>query len=395
MHPILLCFLLTAATPPFEVQTLDGQTLVGPLVEMTAERLTIDAAGGRKSLEIERLVSISSRQKPAAASPDAGLVVELTDGSIIQAQQYVAQAARAKISLIGGQMLETPTSIVRTVQLQQPSPALAAEWARLLGMNADSDLLVVRKNDSLDYHKGVLHDVTEDAVRFELDGEVLPVKRSKIYGIAYRHGVPQNRLPAICRITDAAGSQWSVRSLSLPEKLQWTTPAGLDVAQAVDKIVQIDFSGGKIVYLSDLKPESVRWTPYFGPGKPPAAVEQFYAPRYDRNFDGGPLLLSGTPYHKGLALHSRTEIMYRLSGPFSHFRAVVGIDDAVRPSGKARLTVRGDDNVLLDAVIAGSEAPRNIEFGLAAVRRLTIVVDFADSLSTGNDLLLCNARLSK
>jgi hypothetical protein len=395
MHHILLSLLLTAATPPFDVQTLDGQTLVGPLVEMTAERLTIDAAGGRKSLEMERLVSISSRQRPATAPPVAGLVVELTDGSIIQTQQYVAQAARARISLIGGQVLETSTGIVRTVQLQPPSPALAAEWARLLGVNADSDLLVVRKNDNLDYHKGVLHDVTEDAVRFELDGEVLPVKRSKVYGIAYRHGIPQNRPTTICRITDAAGSQWPVRSLSLAEKLQWTTPAGLDVAQVMDKIVQIDFSSGKIVYLSDLKPESVRWTPYFGPGKPPAAVEQFFAPRYDRGFDGGPLLLSGRQYHKGLALHSRTELMYRLPGPFSRFRAVAGIDDAVRPSGKARLIVRGNDNVLLDAVIAGSEAPREIDFSLAGVRRLTVVVDFADSLSTGNDLLLCNPRLSK
>jgi hypothetical protein len=395
MHQFFLCLLLTAATPPFEVQTLDGQTLVGPLVQLTAERLTIDAAGGRKSLETERLVSIAAQQKSVAARAGSGIVVELTDGSIILAQQYVAQAAKAKISLADGQVLETPTSMVRTVQWQPPTAALTAEWTRLLGMNADSDLLVVRKDQSLDYHKGVLHDVTEDAVRFELDGEVLPVKRSKIHGIAYRHGASPSWPPAICRITDAAGSLWLVRSLSLTEKLQWTTPAGLNVAQPMGQIVQIDFSGGKIVYLSDLKPESARWTPYFGTGKPLAAVEQFYAPRYDHNFDGGPLLLSGTPYRKGLSLHSRTEIVYRLPGPFSRFHAVAGIDDAVRPSGKTRLIVRGDGNMLLDTVIAGSETPRNIEFSLAGVRRLTIVVDFADSLSTGNDLLLCNARLSK
>jgi beta-galactosidase len=107
------------------------------------------------------------------------------------------------------------------------------------------------------------------------------------------------------------------------------------------------------------------------------------------------LLLAGTSYRKGLALHGHTEIMYRLPGSFSHFRAVAGIDDAVRPSGKTRLVVRGDDNVLLDVVILGNDAPRNIELNVASVRRLTIVVDFADSLSAGNDLLLCNARLSK
>ena len=208
MYQVFLCLLLTAAAPPFEVETLDGQTLVGTLVEVTADRLTIDATGGRKSLETERLMSVVSRRKPATLRPDSGIAVELTDGSIVRGRQYVAQGDRAKISLADGQALEMPAHIVRTVQLQRPSAALAAEWARLVGMNADSDLLVVRKEESLDYHKGVVHDVTEDAVRFELDGEVLPVKRSKIYGIAYRHGAPANQPAAICRIMDAAGSQW-------------------------------------------------------------------------------------------------------------------------------------------------------------------------------------------
>jgi hypothetical protein len=254
---------------------------------------------------------------------------------------------------------------------------------------------VVRKGDSIDYHKGVLHDVTADTVRFEVDGEVLPIKRSKVFGFARRHGAEAKMPPPVCRITDTAGSQWMVRSLSGAEKLQWTTPAGLSVVQAANKIVQIDFSGGKIVYLSDLKPESVHWTPYFGAGKPLGAVEQFYAPRYDHNFDANPLQLAGVQYRKGLALHCRTEIVYRLPGPFGHFRAVVGIDDAVRPGGKARLIVRGDEKVMLDALITGVEAPRILDLDLTAVRRLTIVVDFGDNLTTGEYLLLCNARLSK
>ncbi len=433
MNSILLAIILTAAAPPpFTVQTLDGQTLVGPLVELTADRLGVDAADGRVSLETERVLSISAKQTPVPIRQVPGVVVELTDGSTILARQYVVQGTQAKITLSEGDVLAMPTSIVRTVQLQRESAALAAEWARLLNMKIDSDVLVVHKGESLDYHKGVLHDVTEDAVRFDLDGEVLPVKRSKVYGFAYRHGAEAELPPAVCRITDSAGSQWSVRSLSIlpspagrgaggeggdgnrnqptnlpanrphPNPLptgvgtfQWTTPAGLSVAQAADKIVQIDFSGGKIVYLSDLKPESVRWTPYFSAGKPPATVEQFYAPRFDRNFDAGPLQLGGTPYSKGLALHSRTEIVYRLPGQFSRFRAVVGIDDAVRPGGKTRLVIRGDGQELLNAAVAGSDAPRPVDLDLTGMRRLTIVVDFGDTLSAGGYLLLCNARLSK
>ena len=105
--------------------------------------------------------------------------------------------------------------------------------------------------------------------------------------------------------------------------------------------------------------------------------------------------MGGTPYPKGLALHSRTEIVYRLPARFSRFRAVVGIDDAVRRGGKTRLVIRGDGQELLNAAVAGSDAPRPVDLDLTGVRRLTIVVDFGDSLSAGGYLLLCNARLSK
>ena len=424
MNAILVAILMTAAAPPqFEVRTLDGQTLVGRLTELTADRLTIESADSRVSLETQRVLAVSARQEATVARPISGIVVELHDGSVILGRQFVAHGAQAKITLPSGDVLELATGIVRTVQSAAGiRHAQRAEWTRLVGRKAEGDLLVVQKDQAIDYHEGVLHDVTEDAIQFELDGELLPVKRSKVYGFAYRHRAEAELPPALCRITDAAGSKWSVRSLELPSPfgrgaggegktpadrphphplplgegtMHWTTPAGLSVARALDQIVQIDFSGGKIVYLSDMKPEEVRWTPYFDAGKPPSAVAQFYAPRCDRNFDGGPLQLGNTQYRKGLALHGRTELVYRLPDRFSRFLAMVGIDDAVRPGGKVRLVVRGDGRELLDAVVAGSDAPRSLNLDMTGVRRLTILVDFGDSLGTGDYLFLCNARLSK
>ena len=49
----------------------------------------------------------------------------------------------------------------------------------------------------------------------------------------------------------------------------------------------------------------------------------------------------------------------------------------------------------LDATLAGKDASRPVDLDLTGVRRLTIVVDFGESLGMGDYLLLCNARLSK
>jgi hypothetical protein len=395
MNALLLAVVLSAA-PPFELQPLDGPSVVGSLVELTPDRATVDTAGRRVTLETEKLAAIASQKKPKKfASADAGIVVELVDGSTIVAKQFTTEAAQATITLSEGDTLTAPTKIVRSVRLQRNSGPLADEWTRLLGQKADSDLLVVRKDQNIDYHKGVLHDVSKDAVQFDLDGEMLPVKRSKVFGFAYRHGAEAELPSAVCRISDFAGSLWSVRTLALSEKLRWTTPAGLDAIQPLDAIAQIDFSGGKIVYLSDLKPEIVRWTPFFDAGKSPPAVEQFFAPRYDRGFDSATLVLGGKEYRKGLALHSRTELMYRLPDRFGRFRAMAGVDDAVRPGGKVRLVIRGDGKDLLDTPISGNDAPRPVDVDLTGVRRLTIVVDYGEGLSAGDYLLLCNARLTK
>jgi len=395
MCSLLIAAMLAAAPPEVEVQTLDGRTLSGPIVELDSEKATVETAEGRVSLAIQKLMGLAPKQKPAAAEDAPGAQIELVDGSSLAARKYTVSKGRARIALSDQQTVELPTESVQTARLQPHADEVAAEWSRIVGMETRSDLLVVRKDDNLDYHKGVVRDVTESVVQFELDGEVLPVKRSKVYGLVY-HRAATGKLPeTICRITDAGGSQWSVRSLSLSGELKWTTPSGVTVSRPLLLLSQLDFSRGKVVYLGDLKMESVKWTPYFGTAKGLPIIEQFYSPRKDTNLASKPLLLAGQRYEKGLALHSRTEVVYRLPGRFSRFKATAGIDDGVRPHGNVRLVIRGDEKVLLETALGGTDPPRQIDLDLSGVRRLGVLVDFGEELDVADHLNLCNARIIK
>jgi hypothetical protein len=397
MNAIFLAVLLTSAAPSFEASALDGQTTVGTIDALTAERLTIAADKGPRSIPTAKLLTISRSPRVGPPPDAAAVIVELTDGSVMHGTQYVASGDKARVTLTGGEVVDVPTRIVRTVLCgNTDSQSLRSEWAQVAGMKTDADLLVVRSGDALDYHKGVLHDVTKESVRFDLDGEILPVKRSKVYGFVYRRE-PSAGLPsAVCRITDTSGSQWPVRSLALAAtKLNWTTPAGLSVSQRLENVARIDFSSGKLLYLGDMQAESVAWTPFFAGRELLPTMKRFYAPRIDRGFDSLPLRLGKTEYRKGLAIQSRTELVYRLPERFSRFLAVAGIADAVRPGGKARLVIRGDDKVLFEAGFSGSAPPQPIDLDLSGVRRLTILVDFEAGLNVGSQLLLCNARVVK
>lgn len=395
MWHIFLSLLLSAVSPAFEVQTLDGRTLLGSLTELSADRLVLQTTNGPLSLETEKLLALSLKHSPAASSTAPGAWIELVDGSTIVALQYTVQGSQARIALLSGEVIETPASTIRTVRLQSESAAVAEQWSDIMDKKLEGDLLIVRKGDNLDYHQGVLLDVSPDTVKFQLDGDVLAIKREKVQGFVYHHPSGEALPNPICTVVDTYGSHWRIHKIALEEKLQCVTPAGLMFSYSPEMVSQIDFSRGKIIYLSDLKPESIAWTPLFSTAKTFSSLQQFYAPRLDRNFESNPLQVAGTEYSKGLAIHSRTEINYRLPGSFNRLKAVAGIDDSVRPHGNVRLVIRGDNKTLLDTFIVGTDDPKPIDLDISGMRRLNIFVDFGNQVGFGNNLDLCNARITK
>jgi hypothetical protein len=397
MNILLLSILLLAAGPEMEVLPLQGTSVTGNLVELTAERATVEAAGQKVSFDTAKLMAISPKQKPAAAGPAGPVWVEMIDGSQFAARDYTAADRKAKITLSDTEVLDVPVRDIATVRLQASSESLNSQWTRIIGQKTDSDLMVVRKTDSLDYHKGTTGDVTASTVNFDMEGDKIPVKRPSVFGLFYHHAAGRELPEAVCQINDSSGARWMVRSLELSDALQLTTSTGLVVKRPLEMLTHLDFSRGKIVYLSDMKPDSTRFTSFFSTDKELPILAEFFAPRQDKNLEGKPLQLDGKQYSKGLALHSRTEIVYRLPGKFSRLKATAGIDDAVRPNGNVRLVIRGDDKILLEETVAGASPAKllDVDLDLTGVRRLGILVDFGDDMDVADHLDLCNARIIK
>jgi hypothetical protein len=387
---------LAIAPPDFEVRLLGGDAVSGPIGQMDADRLTIQTPDGPVSLETDEITALSRLAPPGSTVAGPPVLVELVDGSRLVAAEYSVREGLSTIEGPRGRITEVPTRHVAAVRLGRPTDALAADWARILESDLDGDLLVIRKTESLDYHRGVLGDVSDTVVQFELDGELLPVKRAKVYGLVYHRAADPSLPDSVCSVTDADGSRWQARSIKLDgEVFRWSTPLGLEISAPCQHLARIDFSQGKIVYLSDLEPESIEWTPYFGSPQPLPAMARWFAPRTDRGLEPGPLLLDGKPHDKGLALHSRTSLVYRLPGRFRRFKATAGIDDRVRPRGNVRLVIHGDERLLLETTITGTDPPLQIDLDLTGVRRLAILADYGDDLDVADHLDLCDARVVK
>ena len=395
----LMVLSLVASAPKFDVQLLDGSRVSGSLVAWDSARLVVESATGRTTLDAGKLASVTPQTAPATSLLQPAVWVDLVDGSRLAADQYTAERGRAKIAFSATEALEIPTAEIDAVRLQPVSEATGLEWSRIRGQKIRGDVLVTGNSNAIDYHPGTIEDVSDTKARFILDGQALGVKRAKIFGLIYFHATAASMADCPYAIVDAAGSRWAAASLKLGDgMIEFTSPGGRTTRRGLDQIAKIDLSSGKIIFVSDLKPDSETFTPYpfTVTGKELASRQEFSRVRRDQNLESKSLRILGQVYRKGLAVRSRGELAWTLPGRFSRLEGLVGIDDDVRPLGNVRLQILGDGKSLLDANVTGNDKEsRPISLDVSGVRRLVLIVDSQGNFGAGDHLDLGNLRLIK
>ncbi|MGD9647870.1 MAG: NPCBM/NEW2 domain-containing protein [Pirellulales bacterium] len=402
----LICAAVLAADLEVELQTVAGESQRGQLVAVSTDEIALETADGERRWPLVDVLDIATEKTPAAKTVPP-VIVALRDGSKIHAAEYTTKDDTAQIDLLDGVALQLPIRTVRWVRWQPSAtgdvggelPAnFDAQWQSFVEHSAAADLIVVRKKENVDSVDGQIGEVGNESVAFTLDDEQLDVKRTKIVGLVYYRAEEPDAPAPVAKVQTVDGSTWAATSLVLADKgFALETASGAKIEVPAASLVRVDFSQGKIVYLSDLEWDAAQSqrTPYFGPPMPLDAAVDPYAPQRDRAFEGGDLALARRTYRKGLALHSRTRLVYRLPEDYRRLTAWAGIDDRLNDQGSVKLEIMGDEKTLLSAIVKGGDPPLPLDLDISGVRRLTIVVDFGDDQDVADHLDLCDLRIIK
>jgi NPCBM/NEW2 domain len=149
--------------------------------------------------------------------------------------------------------------------------------------------------------------------------------------------------------------------------------------------LRLRVDGGRRVWLSALSPATVNEEGAFG---------VVWPWQRDVGLDGGPLVLGGKRYAKGIAVHSAARLTWDLGGAYLRLRALVGIADLVAPEGDCVAILRGDGKELWKQErVRGGEAPRALDLDLSGVQRLELEVGLGERFDIGDHLLLADAYL--
>ena len=313
-------------------------------------------------------------------------VVALTDGSRLSCANVTRSGAELTLETVRLGSLKVPLQSVMNVRFGPPDSKLLDNWNELIDKGAKTDLLVTRKGEVLDYLNGVIGEFDDKTVKFLLDQDEISVNRQKVYGLIYKRPAAKDA-PTICIAEIEGGDKLQL------DKIRWdgsewkgALASGPTLQIPGDKLRSLDFSLGKVRYLSQMEPREVKYVPYF---------DFTWKYRRDRNIDGGPIRLANRTYSRGLSIHSRTQLRYRLGGEFRSFQAMMGIDQSMGRKGDVQVTISGNGKELLKADVRGVDAPQPIDLDVTGVRDLEILVDFGGDLDIADHLDLADAKVLK
>ncbi len=393
---------LLAASPDVKLRTLDGQMHTGRLTALAADQVTLETPSGTEQFPAEQVIGVEPATAPTGKPKPAEAWVQLIDGSALTLKDALVQD-QATFKLLDGSEVTCAAKSVAFVRLKEQDAKIASQWAEILKAEPAGDLLVVRKGESIDYLEGVVKEVGAESAIFVLDGMDVPVNRTRVEGVIFFRPNRRNLPRTLVLLDDAQLGRLEVSGIQLNEagQLEIETPAGLKLTRGWDQIRKLDFSLGKLQYLGDprgvgdLIPESSAWIPYFGRGRESEQI--LFRPRANRGFKAGdPLRLDGESYARGLWIHSRTELVYRLRGQYRRLVTIAGIDDTMRgKGGHVHLVITGDDKTLLEKDISDQDEPLDLDLDVEGINRLTILVDFGENSDIADHLVLCEARVIK
>lgn len=389
---------LAVSGPQVEVTTLAGDTHAGRLQQLSAQTVELQRDGESHSLAMDEVMQVrfgNSERSGESATDAPSATVRLVDGSVLHVQDVSVAGRDVTVTSPRLGTLQLPLSSIRSVRLAPLDNNIEDAWQKLLDRDIEKDYLVVRKKeDILEHYDGTVGNVGGKTVKFLLQGQQVDVKRERVFGILYADREASDETAA-CEITLAGRDQLLARNVTLDDgRVQAELLAGGTAELPLDGVRVLDFSRGKIRYLSDLEPREMKYTPYF-PGDD-------FTYRRDRSFYGHPFKLGDEIYDRGLWIHSKTRLVYRLGGDYRQLRAVMGIDENPRNlprDGRAmadvHVVIRGDDETLLETDVRGVDEPRDLDLNVSGVRDLEILVDFGSNLGIGDHLVLGGARVIK
>jgi len=370
---VALCMSLLLGIP-VEATQLDGNRQTGELTGITAAALIVEGASGPVNIPVGELQDIRLTQPEGPAAP---LQVRLTDETLLAGEKVTI--ATGKLALTSDELgeLTLPVEQVHSVLLVKIDDAQRPAWDEMCKKVSQSDLLIVRKGENLDFVGGTIGTVVGDSVTLISRGREVKVPREKIVGIVYATHKLVTGSPT-CEVTTGNGSRLRVKTIEVQAgQTRLTLTNAVPLQFPMGALRSLDYALGRIVPL--MKTVSRQTLP---PGVSEATVAVRSHAYSSSTLQKIPLLVGGKTYSDGLLIHPMTKLEFTLNRQYRRLRTVVGIDENASERGRfepvVQVQILADGKPLWEQAVRWDAEPVSLDLDLADVKTLEIITSTED-----------------
>lgn len=390
MNLCVAVLLSVLSAPPVDVVSFQGEPRTGEWRGLADGKILLMHAEQEVAIPLAEVLEVKFRS-PVGKLDKPTAVVSLWDGSKfgVSQLQLTDKQVRLKSSIFGS--LSLAANDVGSLRFSDRFDE-DEQWTKLVERQNKSDLLVIRKDQSLDFLDGVVVEVSDMSVKFLLDGEEVSTRRDKVFGLIFARRPNAAKPPSVRLEMNNGDVLLAAAVVGSTDGITVTTPSKANVSVAADQLKRIDFSQGRLRYLTQDAPREVKHVRGLQDGPSHVQDRAFYSPELR------PIGTRG--FSRGLCIRPQTTLKYRLGGDYRRFQAVVGIDDSVKDgNGDCDLTIFGDGKQLLKMNVTTRDAARPVDLNVEGVVMLEFFVDFGGDANTlmgfGDNLAVADAKLVK
>jgi hypothetical protein len=357
--------LLTAL--PVEATRLDGQKQSGELNGLSATSLQLQSTSGAVEIPIRDLQEL----KLGSTAPAAPLQLQLVDQSTLGGETLSVAAGILTLESAELGSLKIPTERLRSLLLSPLEAAQGPAWEEMKAKVSQSDLLIVRKGENLDFVGGTIGSIDEQSVAVISRGREVKVPREKVAGVVYATHPIVPGSPT-CEVVTARGSRLRAKSVVIQDGRAQLELVGIPaIGIPAESLQSLDFALGRI---QPLMKALSRQTLPTGVSESVVAIRSHaYSPN---SFEKVPLKLGDKTYNDGLLVHPQTKLEFTLNRQFRKLRAIVGIDENSTERGRfepvVQVKILGDGQPIWEQTVRWDAAPVSLELEVANVRTLEL-----------------------
>lgn len=397
---LLALVVLASLCPAGEIHPVKGEPIKGEIVSVSNTEVVFKQGDKQLTRPIKEVLLIDFREVAKLPGTASYASVELTDGTVLLAGKVALRKKELELTLLAGPTLKLPTAVVANLLMNAQIEANRRDWKSRVFNTRGKEAVVIKRGEAISSLECVLGEGDDSGtiINFAvtLGGEVRQAQRklASLQGLIFKNVLDGKATPSTCKLLVTTQDVVMVSSVTpTPAGLSVTTPAGAKIDFSREQIARLDYTKGKLEYLSDLEPSKVVARSNLDDGE---AADQWHVYR-DTNLNKGPLTLGGSTYAKGLALKPHTELTYDLKGEYREFEAIVGIDDNVSAAGGSILVIEADGKEVASVAISSDEKKRHRSVLLTVkdVQKVRIIVKADGEFDTSRHLDLADAKIRK